>query len=166
MQVTKKEGYAIKNENEISLRAEASSQSQTSEAETNQEIVNNPNQAKAATDFAIAKKNEGQLQATLLKDQLFEQKDKAALWSHINPLKETPAGLPADAFSFKSNNLVDIAGTNLRPKHGFDLGGPDVPGGANIGTSLDSVFKMTSGDQAAPTNREAGIAAGASPLES
>lgn len=106
MLVTKREGYAIKNENEINLRAEASSQQQTSAAETNQEIVINPDQAKAATDFAIVKRNEGQLQASLLKDQLFEQKDKAELWLHINPLKETPAGLPADAASFNANNLA------------------------------------------------------------
>jgi hypothetical protein len=154
MLITKKEGYAIKNENEIHVRAEASSQQQTSE-QTNQEIVNNPNQNKAATDFAIAKRNEGQLQATLLKDRLLD----------INPLKETPAGLPADAVDFTANNLVDLAGMNLRTKHGFDFGGPDAPGGAKVGTSLDSFFSLTSGEQAAPTNREAGIAAGASPLE-
>jgi hypothetical protein len=69
MQVTKREGYAIKNENEISLRAEASSQQETSAAQT-QELAQSPNQTKAASDLANGRKFDDRFQANLLKNHL------------------------------------------------------------------------------------------------
>ena len=70
MLLTKREGSAIQNENQINLLAEASSQQETSAAQTKQEIVNSPAQTKASVDFANAKKFDDLFQANLRKDHL------------------------------------------------------------------------------------------------
>jgi hypothetical protein len=121
MQVVKREGYAIKSENEINLRAEASSQQQTSEAQTTQEVVKNPNETKAASEFANAKKFNDQLQANLMKDHLSGLEKSATKFAgeHVGVIKDN---LGKDIKRHDGPGVTDMF--NMGRKQGLGDGDP------------------------------------------
>ena len=121
MQVTKREGYAIKNENEINLSAEASKQQETSATQTTQEIVNSPTQAKAATDFANARKVDDLLQANLLKDQLSGLQKNATKFvgENVGVIKDN---MGKDIARHDGPGISDMF--NMGRKQGLEKGNP------------------------------------------
>lgn len=156
MLVTKREGFAIKNENEISLRADASSQQQTSATQTTPEIVKNPSQTKAASDFANGKKFDDRFQANLLKDHLggLEKQSTKFVGENVGVIKDN---LGKDIVRHDGPGISDLF--NMGRKHG--LGGGDPLAGQpsiNHGKKLPDVpFRKNNPDWAKADDGRQGL---------